>query len=149
MAKTIQVSGTRLWMILAKAARAVERNAQKSIAGTDWGLSDFAVLEVLLHKGPLPVSEIGKRVLLTSGSITTAIDRLEARKLVRRAVAEGDLRSRIVCLTAAGQKLIEAAFAKHSADMDEAVEVLDSSEREELVRLLKKLGLHAAERVTS
>jgi MarR family 2-MHQ and catechol resistance regulon transcriptional repressor len=127
----------------------VERNAQKSIAGLDLGLSDFAVLEVLLHKGPQPVNEIGKRVLLTSGSITTAVDRLEARKLVRRVVDPEDLRSRIVHLTALGRKLIDEGFAKHSRDMDETVAALSSKDREELVRLLKKLGLSAAERLTS
>jgi len=46
--------------------------------------SDFAVLEALLHKGPLPVNEIGKKVLLTSGSMTVAVDRLEQRRLVER-----------------------------------------------------------------
>lgn len=35
------------------------------------------VLEALLHKGPLPVNALGEKVLLTSGSITTAVDRLE------------------------------------------------------------------------
>ena len=142
------VTGTRVWLILAKAARAVERNAQRSIAGLDLGLSDFAVLEVLRHKGPQPVNEIGKRVLLTSGSITTAIDRLEVRKLVKRAVDPEDLRSRIVGLTAPGQKLIDEAFTKHSRDMEEAAAALNSREREELVRLLKKLGLGAAARLT-
>jgi len=142
-------TGTRVWLILAKAARAVERNAQNSIAGLDLGLSDFAVLEVLLHKGPQPVNEIGKRVLLTSGSITTAIDRLEARKLVKRSTHPKDLRSRIVCLTASGRKLIQQAFAKHARDMEQLAAGLNAREREQLVRLLKKLGLSADARLTS
>jgi MarR family 2-MHQ and catechol resistance regulon transcriptional repressor len=64
-----------VWLVLWKAARAVEQNAVNSVSRLDLGLSDFAVLEVLFHKGPQPVNVIGKRVLLTSGSITTAIDR--------------------------------------------------------------------------
>jgi len=140
-------SATRLWLILWKAARAVEQNAVNSVAGLGLGLSDFAVLEALLHKGPQPVNVIGKKVLLSSGSISTAIDRLEARKLVRRTVDPDDSRTRIVHLTAAGDRLIAGAFRKHSSDMEETLAVLRPAERLELVRLLKKAGMWAAARL--
>ena len=139
-----QESAIHLWLVLHKAARAVERNAERSVAGLGLGLSDFAVLELLLHKGPQPVNWIGRKVLLASGSITAAVDRLEARGLVKRTVDASDLRSRIVQLTTAGRKLIAAAFAKHAADMEEAMAVLRPREREDLTVLLKKLGLWAA-----
>src|SRR5579864_4316229 len=92
-------SGVRVWLILWKAAKAVEQNAIRSVTRLGLGLSDFAVLELLLHKGPQPVNVIGKKVLLTSGSITTAVDRLESRKLVRRTADLTDGRGRIVRLT--------------------------------------------------
>jgi MarR family transcriptional regulator, 2-MHQ and catechol-resistance regulon repressor len=139
-------SATRLWLILSRANRAIAQNAINSVSGLGLGLSDFAVLEVLLHKGPLPVSTIGKKVLLTSGSITTAIDRLESKELVRRTADPADLRSRIVELTQAGRRLIEKAFRQHSIDMEETMAVLRPSERVELVRLLKKVGMWAAVR---
>jgi len=139
-------TASHLWLILYKASRAVERNALASIAGLGMGLSDFAILELLLHKGPQPVNRIGKKVLLSSGSITTAIDRLEARKLVQRSTDPDDLRSRIVQLTAAGRKLIEPAFDKHCRDMEETMSILRPREREELTRLLRKLGLWAEAR---
>jgi MarR family 2-MHQ and catechol resistance regulon transcriptional repressor len=60
------------------------RHAHRSIAAHDLGFSDFTILEALLHKGPMLVNEIGRRIELTSGSITTAVDRLEARGLVER-----------------------------------------------------------------
>src|SRR5262249_24805797 len=110
------------------------------------GLSEFAALEALLHKGPLPVNAIGRKVLLTSGSITVAIDRLESRNLVRRTSDPGDRRARIVQLTEAGRKLIEDAFRQHSLDMEETLAVLRPAERVELMRLLKKAGLWAAAR---
>jgi MarR family 2-MHQ and catechol resistance regulon transcriptional repressor len=109
-------------------------------------LSDFAVLEVLLHKGPQPVNVIGKKVLLTSGSITTAIDRLEKRKLVNRAAHPEDRRARLVELTDKGRRLIEAAFRQHALDMEETIAVLTPSERRQFIRLLKKVGLFAAVR---
>jgi len=140
------VDATRVWLVLSRAARAIEQNAMSSVAGLGLGLSDFAVLEVLLHKGPLPVNTIGKKVLLTSGSITAAIDRLESKELVRRRSDPQDLRARIVELTNAGRQLIEKAFRQHAADMEESMAVLRPSERVELVRLLKKVGLWAAAR---
>jgi MarR family 2-MHQ and catechol resistance regulon transcriptional repressor len=140
-------SATYVWLILAKAAKSVEQNARSSISGLGLGLSDFAVLELLLHKGPQLINAIGKRVLLTSGSITTAIDRLEAKNLVLRVPHPEDLRARLVQLTAKGRRVIECAFSRHVADMEETMNVLDEAERHELVRLLKKLGLSAAGRL--
>ncbi len=143
----MKTSGTRVWLVLWKAARAIEQNALASIAESGLGLSDFAVLEALLHKGPQPVNTIGKRVLLTSGSITSAIDRLEARKLVHRIVDEEDSRSRIVHLTATGRRLIKTAFRRHTCDMEDTLAVLNAEERVELIRLLKKAGMWAAARL--
>lgn len=137
-------SAIRVWLILWKAARAVEQNAMTSVSGLGLGLSDFAVLEVLLHKGPQPVNVIGKKVFLTSGSITTAIDRLESRKLVHRTAHPEDRRTRLVELTEKGKRLIECAFRQHARDMEETMAVLSHQERMELIRLLKKVGLFAA-----
>ena len=139
-------TATHLWLVLFKAAKAVERNALDSIAGLGMGLSDFAILELLLHKGPQPVNRIGRTILLSSGSITTAIDRLEARKLVQRTANADDQRSRLVELTPAGRKLIVPAFDKHCRDMESTMSILQTRERQELLRLLKKLGLWAAAR---
>jgi MarR family 2-MHQ and catechol resistance regulon transcriptional repressor len=117
-------AATRVWIVLWKAAHAIEQNAIQSVSALGLGLSDFAVLEVLLHRGPQPVNIIGRKVLLTSGSITAAIDRLESRKLVCRAADPNDRRSRIVQLTDKGRHLIERAFQKHALDIEETMAVL-------------------------
>jgi len=140
-------AATHVWWVLRRAAHAIEQNAVRSISALGLGLSEFAVLEVLLNKGPQPVNVIGKKVLLTSGSITAAVDRLESRKLVRRTADTGDLRARIVQLTETGRRLIERAFQQHAMDMEETMAVLRSSERTELIRLLKKVGMWAAARL--
>ena len=142
-----ETSATYVWLVLSKAAHAIEQNAIASVAALGLGLSDFAVLEVLLHKGPQPVNVIGKKVLLTSGSITVAIDRLESKKLVHRAADPRDLRSRIVHLSEEGRRLIAEGFRRHTIDMEETLSVLRPGERLELVRLLKKAGLWAAARL--
>jgi MarR family 2-MHQ and catechol resistance regulon transcriptional repressor len=108
--------------------------------------SDFAVLEALLHKGPLPINEIGKKVLLTSGSITVAVDRLESKALVERRASGTDRRAKIVHLTKEGRKLIARVYADHADDMEQLVSAsLSKAERETLIRLLKKIGYKAVE----
>ena len=140
-------SAIHVWLVLWKASRAVEQNAIRSVSGLGLGLSDFAVLEVLLHKGPQPVNVIGKKILLTSGSITTAIDRLESRKLVHRRPHPDDQRARLVQLTDRGKRLIEDAYRQHALDMEQTMAGLRRSERIELIRLLKKAGMFAAARL--
>src|SRR5205809_8077768 len=83
-------SGVHVWLVLMKAHRSLVRHAERSIVALDMCISDFGVLEVLLHKGSQSVSEIGRRVELTSGSITTAIDRVEQRGLVARTAHASD-----------------------------------------------------------
>jgi MarR family transcriptional regulator, 2-MHQ and catechol-resistance regulon repressor len=140
-------SATRVYLVLWRTTKAIEENAARSVSTLALGHSDFAVLEVLLHKGPQPVNTIGKKVLLTSGSITAAVDRLESKKLLRRTSDPRDRRSRIIELTETGRRLIERAFQKHAMDMEETMAVLRSGERKELIRLLKKVGMWAAARL--
>ena len=137
-------SGTHLWLVLMKAHRTLQRLATQSIESSEAGLSDFAVMEMLLHKGPQPVSAIGRRVELTSGAITTAVDRLESRGLVTREAHPSDRRTRIVRLTAAGKGQAAKIFAGHKAAMDLAASGLSKAERATLIELLKKLGTSAA-----
>src|SRR5437899_9748863 len=138
-------SGVHVFLVLWKAAHAAQAYAEKSVAELEMCGSDFAVLEALLHKGPLPVNEIGKKVLLTSGSITVAVDRLETKGLVERRVHGTDRRARIVHLTKEGRKLINRAYADHAADMQRLASAsLTRAERKTLIGLLKKIGYEAA-----
>src|SRR5438105_3795540 len=138
--RAADASGTHLWLVMMKAHRTLERLATRSIESSEVGLSDFAVMEMLLHKGPQPVNEIGRRVELTSGAITTAVDRLESRGLVTREAHPSDRRARIVRLTAAGEEQAAKVFAVHKAAMDLAARGLSKTERATLIELLKKLG---------
>src|SRR5262245_19872539 len=94
------------WLVLMKAHRTLTRHAQRSIEALDMCLSDFAILEALLHKGPQSVTELRRRIDLTSGSMTTAIDRLEERRLVERADHATDRRAWVIHLTPEGRTLI-------------------------------------------
>jgi len=137
-------SGVHLWLVFMKAFQALLPHAAQSIERTKLGDSDFRVLEVLLHKGPLPVNTIGPKVWLTPGSISVAVDRLVKKGLVSRKDRAGDRRVRQVELTRKGRALITRGFKEHAAAMENAVSVLSKNERLALLRLLKKLGKHAA-----
>lgn len=135
-------TGPKLWTILFRAFKAVEAVDRRSIAETGiGGVSDFALLEVLLHRGPLPVNTIAGKVLLTSGSMTTAVDRAVKRGHVERRPGKSDGRVVEVHLTAAGRKVIKQAYANHARELERAFAILDRREREQLAGLLKKVGL--------
>ena len=132
-------SGVHVWLVLLKAFHSLAARAGKNLSRAALGDSDFRVLEVLLHKGPLPVNTIGPKVWLTPGSISVAVDRLEKKALVRRSHTD-DRRVRMVELTSKGRTLIVKAFREHAGTMEEAARALSNTERAMLVRLLKKLG---------
>ena len=131
-----------VWLVMMKAMRALTRYAAAGIEETGLGLSDFGVLEELLHKGPLPVNTIGRQVMLTSGSITTAVDRLEEKRLVRRQACPNDRRVTYVTLTPTGRTLIRRVFKVHADRLERVFEPLSTEERSTLATLLKRLGKH-------
>jgi len=132
-----------VWLVMMKAMRALTRYAAAGIEDTGLGDSDFRVLEVLLHKGPLPVNTIGPIVDLTPGSISIAVDRLVAKSLVR-VESTDDRRVRIVALTPRGRDLIVPAFRKHAGQMRKVFSELSPEELRGLEVALKKAGKRAA-----
>jgi MarR family 2-MHQ and catechol resistance regulon transcriptional repressor len=126
-----------------KASRALAQFDARSIASSGLGISDFAVLEILLHKGPLPVNTIGRNVMLTSGSISAAVDRLEKKQFLARQPCPKDRRVTHVALTAAGRTLIRRVFKIHAGHLETVFKPLSTGERAALATLLKKLGKHA------
>ena len=130
-------------LVLWRAAKSIESVDHASIAETGLQLSEFGIMETLLNKGPLPINIIGQKVLLTSGSMTAAVNRLENKGYVRRVRDEKDGRRFQVHLTAKGKSVIEQAYIQHMRNLEKAASVLTQQERDELVRLLKKLGLNA------
>ncbi|BBO78492.1 MarR family transcriptional regulator [Desulfosarcina widdelii] len=136
-------TGAHIRLVLGRAAKAIERIDRGSIAGTGITVSDFSILEALLHKGPLPINTIGEKVLLTSGSMTAAANRLEEKGLIKRIQDPSDGRCFYLHLTKTGRRLIKEAFDKHARNLEKIVDVLTAEERSELLTLLKKVGKHA------
>lgn len=143
MSGRAQIDATRVWLVLSRCYRALSHLAERSIEDAGLGLTDFAALEALLHKGPLTITEIQGKVLLASGSMTAAVDRLEKKRLIRRGSSPTDRRAKVLHLTPEGRRIVEAAFERHAEQLESAMEILNVSEKRELHALLKKLGLFA------
>jgi MarR family transcriptional regulator, 2-MHQ and catechol-resistance regulon repressor len=131
------------WLVMMKATQAISRYALADLEESGLGLSDFAVLEVLLHKGPLPVNVIGPKVNLTPGSISVAVDRLVAKGLVSRVECSEDRRIRIVALTPRGKSVIAPIFRAHAATMEKVFAGLSADELQQLEAQLKRIGRQA------
>ncbi|MES3628680.1 MAG: MarR family transcriptional regulator [Longimonas sp.] len=134
----------QVWIALNRAQHAVDAPLRRQVEVHDLTMKEFAVLEVLLHKGPLPVGEVGERVLLTSGSMTYVLDKLEEEGLVTRRADDDDRRIQIVRLTDDGRDRIEQVFPEHAVMIQTLMSDLSIREKETLFRLLRRLRDSAA-----
>jgi MarR family transcriptional regulator, 2-MHQ and catechol-resistance regulon repressor len=131
------------WLVMMKAMRAITRYAVTDLEKSGLGDSDFRVLEVLLHKGPLPVNVVGPKVNLTPGSISVAVERLVSKGLVSRIECSEDRRVRLVDLTPRGKRLITPIFQEHAAAMEKVFSDLSSDELRQLEQQIKRIGRRA------
>jgi MarR family 2-MHQ and catechol resistance regulon transcriptional repressor len=136
----------KLWVVLARAFGTMAEQSAEDIAQHGLTASEFAILEVLYHKGPLLLGEVQRKVLVTSGGITYLVDRLVEKGLVKREDCPSDRRARYAVLTAQGEALIRRIFPGHAARIAHLVSGLTAAEQRQATALLRKLGLAAAGR---
>lgn len=135
-----------LWVVLARAFDAISHHARDSIARFELGATEFGVLEVLYHKGELPVCEVQRRILVEGSTTTYIVDKLVARRLVRRRASDADRRVVLLALTPAGRRIIHRFFPQHADAIRHAVGALSPRQQALAARLLRSLGMGAAER---
>lgn len=126
---------------LMRATESVTARAHRQLSTFGLSFSQFGVLEALYHRGPMSQSEIGQKILRSSGNMTMVIDNLEKRQLVKRERSQVDRRFLIIHLTEKGRKLISEIFPSHAREITREFDVLTASEQQTLGRLCKKLGL--------
>ena len=134
---------THTLLVMLKALRAIRHFALTPILKEGLGESDFRVLEVLLHKGPLPVNVIGPKVDLNPGSVSVAVDRLYQKGLVSRVESDTDRRVRTVSLTEKGRRIFLPVFRQHAALIRRAFQDVSPKERRRLEEVLKRIGRRA------
>lgn len=135
----------KLWVVLARAQQGVERHAEADVARHGLTLAEFAILEVLYHRGPLLLGEVQRKILVSSGGVTYLVDRLAGKGLVERRECTHDRRARYAALTPAGERLVARIFPEHAKEIARAVSGLSKEEQQRAITLLRKLGISAAE----
>lgn len=130
---------------LARAANAVSARTHARAARCR-GLTEtqFAVLEALLHLGPMTHGQVSAKILKSGSNVTTVIDNLEKAGWVCRERDARDRRVQVVSLTGDGRELIEEIFPEHVRGVVEVFSALAPEEQRELARLCRKVGLGAA-----
>jgi len=137
------VNALKLWVVLNRAARSIEGALREQTERHGLSLTEFAVLEVLLHKGALPLGELGVHILRVGGSTTYLADKLERRGLMVRRPCTEDRRLVYAELTDKGRALIEEVFAEHAGHLAGLMGGLTPDEQATAADLLKRLGLYA------
>ncbi len=129
---------------LVRASGSVVARTSRHLATEGLTVGQFGILETLWHLGPLHQCELARKHLQSGGNVTMIVDNLEKAGLVRRERLSADRRYVRVCLTPAGHARIAAVFPSHVRQIREQMDALDAEELEQLGRLCRKLGRHAA-----
>jgi len=145
MANEKQNDSLDLFIALSRASQWVNAHADRDIRNNGLNRTEFGVLELLYHRGPQPLQQIGEKVLMSSGNITYVVDKLEKKQMVRRRASTTDRRLIYAELTDEGKQFVEDVFPAHEDAIKQAVNGLTTEEKQLASKLLKKLGKFAQE----
>ncbi|MDP4086111.1 MAG: MarR family transcriptional regulator [Bacillota bacterium] len=135
----------KLFIVLSRAYKAINEHVNKLIQTNGLNPTEFAVLELLYHKGDQPLQQIGGKILLASGSITYVVDKLEQKNLLKRIACPKDRRVTYAQITDEGRMFIESIFPEHAKQIDQLMSTLSEEEKSEAIHLLKKCGIPAGQ----
>ncbi len=133
----------KLFTVLARTHNTLMELDRRDIRRYGLNQTEFAVLELLYHKGPHPLQQIGEKILITSGSITYVVNKLEKKGLLKRNPYEEDRRIVYATLTEQGQSFMEEIFPQHADTLTKAFQGLTVEEKRLAIELVKKIGLYA------
>ena len=133
----------KAFTVLHRAQTSIQEATKKDIQQHDLNLTEFAVMELLYHKGDQPLQQIGGKILLASGSITYVVDKLEQKEYLQRIACKEDRRVTFAKITDKGKAFIEGVFPEHEKRIDDIMSVLTQDEKATVIELLKKIGYSA------
>lgn len=131
----------KLFIVLSRAMNAVNAHLEWHPGRNELTMTEFAILEALLHKGPLLLGDVQKKILLSSGGVTYTVDRLAEKGLVERQECKTDRRAKYAALTPRGAVLIKSVFEEQARRIEAMMSVLSSREQDEATAIVRKLGL--------
>jgi MarR family 2-MHQ and catechol resistance regulon transcriptional repressor len=135
-----EAASLKLFVVLSKAYKTLMDLAVKDMKSHGLSSAEFMVLEVLYHRTRIPLQQIGEKILVTSGSITYNIDKLENKGLLKRVPCSDDRRVTYAEITEAGRELFDDIFPQHVSSLHRLMGGLNTEEKEQATELLKKLG---------
>lgn len=130
----------KLFIVLSRAQKAISETTNQFFQQKGLNPTEFAVLELLYHKGRQPLQQIGNKILLASGSITYVVDKLEKRGLLNRVSSPTDRRVTYAEISEEGAAFMSEIFPEHEKELHELMSALSPEEKETAIELLKKLG---------
>jgi len=134
----------KLLVVLSKAHKVIMDKAMQDMKRNGLSSAEFSVLELLYHKGRTPLQRIGDKILVTSGSVTYTVDKLEEKGFLMRVACPDDRRVTFAEITPLGVELFDRIFPIHGEVIESIMEGLTSEEKQTAITLLKKLG-HTAQ----
>ncbi|MEK3912162.1 MarR family winged helix-turn-helix transcriptional regulator [Paenibacillus sp. FSL H7-0331] len=135
-----QALSLKLLVVLSKTYKSLMDKAAKDIKNYELTPSEFGILEVLSTKGKIPIQQIGEKILITSGTMTYNLDKLEKKGLVERIPCLEDRRVVYADLTVAGKEMIDRIFPQHAESIQQIMNGLSQAQKQETIELLKLLG---------
>lgn len=131
----------KLFVVLSRAHKVIHECTNQFFQENGLNPTEFAVLELLYHKGKQPLQQIGNKILLASGSITYVVDKLEGRGYITRVSSDTDRRVTYAEITDEGTSFMDELFPRHEQQLKQLMDALSEEEKEQVIELLKKLGL--------
>lgn len=129
--------------VLIRATQAIQEVIRNDAAKHGLNPTEFSVLELLYHRGEQPIQMIGKKVLISSGSITYVMDKLVCKNYVKRRGCPEDRRVTYAVITCEGKALMDEIFPQHEVEMTRVFADLDAGEVKQTICLLKRIGFRA------
>jgi AraC-like DNA-binding protein/DNA-binding MarR family transcriptional regulator len=142
MKQTTDISASKVVIVLTRAHRSLLDYFQAGLALQGISVTDFVILEALLHKGALPLAVIASKTLrLPTAAMSPAVERLSLRGLIRRQKNRNGRTAEVFELTEEGRRYITKIYDAHEKDIGTVMGILSSKERKQLWRVLKRIGL--------
>ncbi len=140
-----EVRALDAYIKLMRAADSVTARVTRALSAHNLTISQFGILEALMHLGELHQNELGHKLLKSSGNITLVVDNLEKRGLITRERSTDDRRFVWVRLTKDGEAYIQKVFPEIVTVIAHSMVVLSPFEQEKMAEYLKQVGLSAAQ----
>lgn len=134
-------------IVLFKAAQSLINNVKVSLKDSVLTVNEFVVMEALYTKGELVTQEVADKILIPNSSLTYVLDVLEKKKYIVRKRDSKDRRRQILSLSKQGEEIFSEVYKDHYEYMNDIFDVLTQEEQDQLVTLLKKVGLRAEEKL--